>query len=215
MDEILVHYGIKGQKWGNRRFQNYDGSLTDEGRARYGVGDKKDWKRLKSDAAQDAKDYAEAKAYYGEGAGNRRKLIRNRISERLKDPDYKAEFEKNLRNTDMEKVQQKMINERHHVDRKETAQKTVKGVKRTAKGVAKFLLDIAMPTSLTALAIGTALKATGYDKKIADWGTKAMSDAVKATSDFGKKAVDTIRKATKPRQSVDDYFKNSRVQGKD
>jgi len=207
MDEILVHYGIKGQKWGNRRFQNYDGSLTDEGRARYGVGDKKDWKRLKSDAAQDAKDYAEAKAYYGEGAGNRRKLIRNRISERLKDPDYKAEFEKNLRNTDMEKVQQKMINERHNVDRKEAAQKT-------AKGVAKFLLDIAMPTSLTALAIGTALKATGYDKKIADWGTKAMSDAVKATSDFGKKAVDTIRRATKPRQTVDDYFKNSRVQGK-
>lgn len=35
----LTHSGIKGQKWGQRRFQNPDGSLTAEGRARYGVGE--------------------------------------------------------------------------------------------------------------------------------------------------------------------------------
>lgn len=28
----LYHYGIPGQKWGIRRYQNEDGSLTDEGR---------------------------------------------------------------------------------------------------------------------------------------------------------------------------------------
>ena len=32
----LAHHGIKGQKWGVRRFQNEDGSLTDEGLRRYG-----------------------------------------------------------------------------------------------------------------------------------------------------------------------------------
>lgn len=31
----LEHFGIKGQKWGIRRFQNEDGSLTDEGKRRY------------------------------------------------------------------------------------------------------------------------------------------------------------------------------------
>lgn len=32
----LFHHGIKGQKWGVRRYQNADGSLTPEGMKRYG-----------------------------------------------------------------------------------------------------------------------------------------------------------------------------------
>lgn len=41
-DEELMHYGIKGQKWGVRRFQKKDGSLTPAGKKRYddGVNDK-------------------------------------------------------------------------------------------------------------------------------------------------------------------------------
>ena len=35
----LQHHGIKGQKWGVRRFQNTDGSLTAEGKKRYSVND--------------------------------------------------------------------------------------------------------------------------------------------------------------------------------
>lgn len=33
--EELMHYGIKGMKWGHRRFQNSDGSLTKAGQKRY------------------------------------------------------------------------------------------------------------------------------------------------------------------------------------
>lgn len=32
---ILSHSGIKGQKWGERHYQNKDGSLTPAGKARY------------------------------------------------------------------------------------------------------------------------------------------------------------------------------------
>ena len=32
MSNELTHHGIKGQKWGVRRFQNKDGSLTDAGK---------------------------------------------------------------------------------------------------------------------------------------------------------------------------------------
>jgi hypothetical protein len=33
----LYHHGIKGQKWGMRRFQNPDGTLTEAGKKRYGI----------------------------------------------------------------------------------------------------------------------------------------------------------------------------------
>ena len=32
----LAHHGIKGQKWGVRRYENPDGSLTEAGKKRYG-----------------------------------------------------------------------------------------------------------------------------------------------------------------------------------
>ena len=41
MDE-LCHYGIQGQKWGVRRFQNSDGSYTSEGKRRAQQQEKKD-----------------------------------------------------------------------------------------------------------------------------------------------------------------------------
>ena len=48
-DEFIAHHGIQGQKWGVRRFQNPDGSLTDEGRRRLGYDDnrvfKDEWKQ--------------------------------------------------------------------------------------------------------------------------------------------------------------------------
>lgn len=36
-EDYLAHHGIKGQKWGIRRYQNPDGSLTPEGEKRYGT----------------------------------------------------------------------------------------------------------------------------------------------------------------------------------
>lgn len=33
MNEILSHYGIKGMKWGVRRYQNSDGTLTSAGKS--------------------------------------------------------------------------------------------------------------------------------------------------------------------------------------
>ena len=39
VNPILKHHGIKGQKWGRRRYQNDDGSLTEAGKKRYNTGD--------------------------------------------------------------------------------------------------------------------------------------------------------------------------------
>lgn len=42
----LAHHGVKGQQWGVRRYQNADGSLTEEGRAKLSRYKDKENKRL-------------------------------------------------------------------------------------------------------------------------------------------------------------------------
>lgn len=50
MEYCLAHHGIKGQKWGVRRWQKTDGSLTPEGYDHYGIGKYKDaYKKAISD----------------------------------------------------------------------------------------------------------------------------------------------------------------------
>lgn len=72
----LSHHGIKGQKWGIRRFQKKDGSLTSDGKKRYSDnqdskdnGDSKEHKRLsknqKKAIAVGAAVVATALATYG------------------------------------------------------------------------------------------------------------------------------------------------------
>ena len=75
--DYLFHHGIKGQKWGVRRFENADGTLTEEGKKRYsalrtrkdvehifGSFSKKDKRLL--DAGEDDSEYMskEAHAYW-------------------------------------------------------------------------------------------------------------------------------------------------------
>ena len=59
----LYHHGIKGQKWGRRRFQNKDGSLTPAGKERYDDdGPKKSKHRLKLEEKYKAKGMNQAQA---------------------------------------------------------------------------------------------------------------------------------------------------------
>ena len=43
----VYHWGIHGQQWGKRRYQNEDGSLTPLGRIHYGVGEAKERSKIK------------------------------------------------------------------------------------------------------------------------------------------------------------------------
>lgn len=38
--DCLQHHGIKGQRWGVRRYENKDGTLTSKGKERYSKGSK-------------------------------------------------------------------------------------------------------------------------------------------------------------------------------
>lgn len=62
----LYHYGVKGQKWGDRRYQNEDGSYTDEGRRHYGIGE-----RRRANPNYSAEQRARDKRVYGRGGVRR------------------------------------------------------------------------------------------------------------------------------------------------
>lgn len=61
-------------------------------------------KRTSNDARKDAEEFARAKAFYGEGAGNRRKAIKTTVeAKKKKDSFYAEEFEYHLSQQDKEK----------------------------------------------------------------------------------------------------------------
>lgn len=86
----LYHHGIKGQKWGVRRYQNEDGSLTAAGQKRYGV-DKLDSSSRKSYSNEKKRNKAARKEL--------RKLYR-KIDRRTAADEYNADYEKNKRAID-------------------------------------------------------------------------------------------------------------------
>ena len=156
MENTLAHHGIKGQKWGVRRFQNKDGTLTELGR-----------KRLAKEASQDAKEYARAKMYYGKGAGNRRKLIKASVEQKMKDKNYKDAFDKALADQDMAKRASEARVKRKVEDTKDSTAKTARGLVNAATG------NIGRASAASA-AIFTAAHITGLDKKVVEAGKKQL-----------------------------------------
>ena len=86
-EEYLAHHGTKGQRWGVRRFQNSDGSLTAAGKMRYSVGNGGRYISKKVDLKSAAKL---KKLQVKEEA----KLERLKIKEAAKNEKYKEKIDK-------------------------------------------------------------------------------------------------------------------------
>lgn len=101
----LEHHGVKGQRWGVRRYQNADGSLTSAGKKRYGTMDSdKVRKELYGQVKkQRAKQYGKSNRWMSNlGIGENSKAVLDKLhNERInveKDPRYK-EYVKKLNKT--------------------------------------------------------------------------------------------------------------------
>lgn len=87
----IAHHGIKGMKWGVRRFQNKDGSLTLRGRLRYGlrpISNHPD--KLKSKILEDVKKH-NAKIKAREVSAERKKQAKLKIEEARKQAQIRLE----------------------------------------------------------------------------------------------------------------------------
>lgn len=67
INDFLEHHGIKGQRWGVRR-NNLHGVSNSTNK----------------EARKDATEFARAKMFFGQGAGTRRKLIKNSVEAKKK-----------------------------------------------------------------------------------------------------------------------------------
>lgn len=132
MDEKeLYHHGVKGQKWGVRRYQNKDGSLTPAGIKRYAQkGYAQD--SLKSNKTAIGKAYD---AYTGTHKQNARDAY-----ERSSEKKNKARAERYL--ADKEARKQKAINKvKKHVDKEKVAKAVGKGAEVAAKAALMSATD--------------------------------------------------------------------------
>lgn len=130
-NDVLCHYGVKGMKWKERHAQ----------------------RKTIRQAKKDAKELARAKMYYGEGAGNRRKLINATINERSKNNKlYKQTLDNEMLNKDWAKEAAGAKSERRRNNIRKSTKKTVRGAFNTITGnpVARSAAGIAVGTAALA-----------------------------------------------------------------
>ena len=89
-----MHYGVTGQKWGVRRYQNPDGSLTPEGRQHYGLGGSQ-VEAMKADISSMYKKNGKAKGMKASSLMKTKEAYKQSKYDQI-DEDTKEEYENRI-----------------------------------------------------------------------------------------------------------------------
>lgn len=178
-EEYLAHHGTKGQRWGVRRFQNSDGSLTAAGKLRYSVGNGGRSVRNKVDPKSPAKL---KKRQVKEAA----KLERLKIKESSKNEKYKEKLDrKKSRITNKEYVKTLSDDELRKINSRDSAENMWLKNHPEKKTVGKYIAD-----DLLKPAFEKAMKdqVNNYVSKYVNYSTKKIVDSILNSPDFKEKS---------------------------
>lgn len=116
------------------------------------------------EARRDAREYARAQMYYGEGAGTRRKLITATVDAKAhRDPAYERAFHDELSRQDMAEHASKARRERQRTD-------AVSSVKQNSKAVISGNYQNMQSGALLVVVVGYFVHQTGVDKLVWEKG---------------------------------------------
>ena len=92
MSNYIKHYGIKGQKWGVRRYQNKDGSLTPAGNKRY--GSKENFEKQYPEDVKKSMNKAKSGLSKASGAVDKAKNINDKMAKKANEEQIKKDVSK-------------------------------------------------------------------------------------------------------------------------
>lgn len=179
-ESYLMHHGVKGQKWGVRRYQNPDGTLTAAGRQRYGSEEVYN----KAVAYKNA-DKAFSKSYrqyYNKSMQayslneKKREANTERLSKALSDYDTLMEAKKNYKNAKTEYRKDAVKKYKDAFNKHSAAQDKNDEAKLKVDELYESLGRTRTTRALNA-AIGVSAEAKRYNKAADEWvNTQAKLD---------------------------------------
>lgn len=183
--EYLIHYGIKGMHWGERRYQNLDGSLTALGKQRYSDAIRKAILSFQSRDAQ-------KKAYYNAKKKAKSVLSSESRAAIAKNAQRTASINRlkynitNLPNTIKNKLDYNKDGSINLTDAKAAAKRAASSVKNVASSV-KNKLDYNKDGSLNIQDAKDAITNTTAYKKASKLATRAYVNVKKTSYKVSKK----------------------------
>ena len=185
---VLSHSGIKGMRWGRRRYQNPDGSLTPEGKIRYA---RMEAKEKNKQAIRDAKTQAKVKKILGEDkTEDQAKKVKPTSDAEQKTNQQKQSNQNNQNNQNNQPTSTQAL--REEVERvrleQEYARLTAPAPSKTKQVLANVLGKVGNKALDVALNVGANAALTTL-------GNAAQKKWVKAASGGDKKTAELLVKS--------------------